>query len=615
MIAPQGWEVVSSKLAAAWSQARYLPRALGLAWAAGGTRSLVWLALIAFQGLVPVCLVYLSRPLVDALGGAPASVPDATRIGTVLQLGGAVAALLLLAQLLRSASEWLRADQAQRLEDHLSAVIHEKSTSVDLAFYESAEFHDHLHRARDEARHRPVALLQNAGSLMQNAITLLGVALLLAPYGWWIAIALLASTLPAFVVVLRFAVLEHRYRHCTTLDERRSSYFDWIMTAPESAAELRLFHLAPRFRDAYNGLRKRLRVERLKLARAHLAAEVVAGAAALVLAGACLVWAGWHDVQGRLAIGDVALFYFAFSQGQQLMRSLLASVGQLYYNVLFLGNLFAFLDLSREVVDPELPVAVPELPLGSAIAFKDVTFRYPGSERAALRNFDLEIPAGQVAAVVGVNGAGKSTLLKLICRFYDPQAGCVERGGIDLRRLAVDAVRARVTALFQQPVRYHASVAENIAPSGASASAVSAAAESAGAAAIIARLPGGQDTLLGRWFGGVELSVGEWQRIALARAFIRRTPVILLDEPTSAMDSWAEADWMNRFRTLCAGRTALIVTHRFTTAMRADVIHVMEEGRVIESGTHDELIARHGRYSQSWQAQMREERGARVANA
>ncbi len=609
------FRLLASKFPNAILHARFLPRALRLVRDATGTSSAIWLALLCIQGLVPAAAVYLSRPLIDNLGAAVGSGGNWERMAPALLIAAAIAALLLVGELLRSAAEWVRKGLAARLEDHVSALIHEKSTTVELAFYDTPEFHDDLHRARDEARYRPVALLQNAGSLIQNGVTLVGMVGLLAPYGVWIAAALLASAIPALLVVLRFAALEHEFRQRTTVDERRSWYFDWVMTAGEAAAELRLFGLGARFQAAYNQLRSRLRTERLQLARTQLGAEALAGLAVLGIAATCIAWVGWRAVLGEMTLGDVALFYFSFSQGQRLMRSLLSDVGQVYYNMLFLGSLFAFLDLEMQVRDPQDGQRVAD-GRGLQLRFADVTFRYPGSERVALRNFNLVVPAGQVAAIVGVNGAGKSTLLKLLCRFYDPLAGRVEMGGIDLRDMKVDDLRAQLTVLFQQPVRYQATVAENIAFEASPGEDVAIAARAAGADGFVSRLPLRYETLLGRWFGGgVELSVGEWQRIALARAFARPTPVIFLDEPTSAMDSWAEADWMKRFRALCEGRTALIITHRFTTAMQADVIHVMDEGRIVESGTHAELIARDSRYAQSWRAQMRDERPARVANA
>jgi ATP-binding cassette subfamily B protein len=294
------------------------------------------------------------------------------------------------------------------------------------------------------------------------------------------------------------------------------------------------------------------------------------------------------------------------------MRSLLDGVGQVYTNALFLGNLFDFLALRPGVTDPPRPVAAPRI-LQTGIRFRQVTFRYPGSERVALRDFNLTIPAGQVAALVGPNGAGKSTLIKLLCRLYDPDAGRIEVDGIDLKSLEIAKLRRLIAVLFQQPVHYSATVSENIklgSLTDAGRAEVEEAARAAGADEPVAHLPHGYDTLLGKWFaGGTELSVGEWQRLALARAFLRQAPILLLDEPTSAMDSWAEADWHERFRRLAAGRTVLIITHRFTTAMRADIIHVMVEGRIAESGAHPELVARGGLYARSWAAQMKGDAG------
>jgi ATP-binding cassette subfamily B protein len=290
------------------------------------------------------------------------------------------------------------------------------------------------------------------------------------------------------------------------------------------------------------------------------------------------------------------------------MRTLLGSVGQLYANVLFLGSLFEFLALRSEVVDIERPRSLPA-PLRSGIQFSGVAFRYQANSRPVLEGFDLTLPAGRWVAIVGPNGAGKSTLFKLLCRFYDPQAGRITIDGVDIKNFALRDLREHITVVFQDPVHYQATVHDNIAygnfASAPGIGEIEKAARSAGAAEIIDRMPRGYETMLGSWLaGGRDLSTGEWQRIALARAFLRQAPIMLLDEPTSAMDSWAENEWLERFRTLAAGKTTLMITHRFTTAMRADVIYVMVDGRIIESGTHRELVDQSGYYARSWSAQM-----------
>jgi len=714
---PDTRTVLSTKLAALARQLRHLPRALRLVVAAAGLWAWVWLALLVVQGLIPVAIVYLTRDLVNSLAQAVRSgVNDLPSFAPTLWLAAAMGGLVLLGELLRGATDWVKTIQAKQVEDHVSALIHAKSTTVDLAFYESAEFHDHLHRARDEATYRPVALLENAGSLVQNSITLVAMALVLIPYGWWMSAALVVSTVPAFLVVMRFAIRQHQWRMRVTEDERRSHYYSWMMTSGDTAAELRLFGLGGYFQQAYSAIRARLRREQFQLVKQQGLADFAASAIALIVVAACLAWMAWRAAAGLVTLGDLALFYQAFSQGQRLMRSLLGSVGQFYSNVLFLGNLFEFLDLKETVVDPvnptslrasvessnvaptktslppgggerdggdssnhgaanhitPLPNPLPQgvrgltqqpaiapaktplppggggaggegeggdslnhgapnhatplpnpLPQGARgpaeqpmspmdIRFNNVSFCYPGTNRIALDGVNLTIPSGQIAAIVGTNGAGKSTLLKLLCRFYDPQSGSVQINGTDVREYGLADLRSAISVLFQQPVHYQATVAENISLQSQSTvsqrAEIEAAAHAAGAADFTARLPNGFDTHLGKWFGGgVDLSVGEWQRIALARAFLRKAPIMILDEPTSAMDSWAEADWIARFRSLAQGRTTIIITHRFTTAMQADVIHVMDKGKIVESGTHRELLALGKSYSISWRAQMQAE--------
>ncbi|HXG19023.1 MAG TPA: ABC transporter ATP-binding protein [Methylomirabilota bacterium] len=598
---------MTAKLRRFATQLSYALQTLRLIWRAARKWTLVWLILLCIQGVLPAALVYLSRSLVDNLAAAigtgwawenlqPAAFPAALMIGIVV-----------LIELTQSVSGWIRTAQAELIRDYLSTLVHEKSVAVDLAFYESPEYHDHLERARNDLSNRPLTLLENVGSLLQNLITLFAMATLLIPYGVWLPCVLFVSTVPTFYVVMHFNRRYHRWWECTTPDRRRAQYYDMMLTHSAVAAELRLFDLGPYFQSAYQTLRKQMRAERLKLIRNQTLARLGAGLAGVCISGIAVAWMFWRSLQGRATPGDLALFYQAFQRGQGFLRSLLENIGQIYTDSLFLGNLFEFLQLQPQVRDPLSPVAPLPL-LREGICFQHVAFRYPGSERRVLQDFNLTIPAGQIVAIVGANGAGKSTLLKLLCRFYDPEAGLITLDGSDIRDVSLQHLRRMMTVLFQWPVPYQATAAQNIAFGDLAAAREMAelemAARSAGAHEVITGLPRGYDTLLGKWFAnGVELSIGEWQRLALARAFFRRAPILILDEPTSALDSWAEADWFDRFRALANGRTAIIITHRFTIARRADMIHVMDAGRIVESGNHEELLARGGLYAQSWTAQ------------
>lgn len=556
------------------------------------------------QGSLPVATVFLTRRIVN---GIVLAIRSGGNWQPVLAPAGLMGLVLLLGELLNGLISWVRTAQGDLVQDHITALIHRKSVAADLSFYESPDFYDHLHRARAEAGYRPIALLETLGGVIQNGITLLAMLAVMAGFAWWLPPALLLSAIPAFAVVLRYAVKQHQFRMQTTSIERRAGYYDWLLTTGETAPEIRLFALGDYFETAYRRLRRRLRAERVGLARSQSLAELWAGASSLAVTAAALVWAVWRTVRGLMTLGDLAMFYQAFQQGLLLARALLQNVGQLYQNSLFLGNLFEFLELEPQIVSPEKPVPAPAR-LSEGIGFRNVMFRYPDTSDFALRDFNLCVPAGRIAAIVGPNGVGKSTLVKLLCRFYDPESGSITIDGSDLRTFSIEDLRERITVLFQQPVHYNATVRENIAfgdlLQGSTDAAVCAAAETAGAEKFIRRLPDGYENLLGHWFEkGVELSVGEWQRLALARAFLRQAPIIVLDEPTAAMDPWAEAEWLRHFRGLAAGRTAILITHRFTTAMLADQVHVMEEGRVLESGSHSELIERGGRYAAWWSAQ------------
>lgn len=586
----------------------YWKRTFALIWLAAPQWTAVWAMLLLVQGILPAASVYLTKHLVDSLVAAKESGGDWEHLKPAILFLALMAVILLLMNVIQGTMEWVRTANSELVQDYIKGLMHQQAATVDYAFYESPEYHDLLERTRSEGGNRPVMLLESFGGLAQNGITLLAMSAILLSYGLWLPLILLISTVPAFAVVLRFDRIYHQWWKSRTTDRRWAQYYDAMLTHSDAAAEIRLFDLGRHFHFAYQQLRGRMRGERLKQMQRQNLSKLAATSVALVIAGGAMAWMAWRALRGLATLGDLALFYQAFSSGQGLIRSLLGSVNRIISNNLFLATLFSFLDLKPQIKAPSMPTAVP-MKVIRRIDFRQVTFCYPGSQRQALRNFDLSIPAGKIVAIVGVNGAGKSTFLKLLCRFYDPNEGRIEIDGVDIRNFSPPELRRLVSVLFQNPLPYHASAKDNIAfgdlMSNPEAAVVEKAARAAGAHELINRLPQGYETILGKWFvNGAELSGGEWQRVALARAYMRQAPIILLDEPTSSMDSWSEIDWFDRFQQLAEGRTAIVITHRFTIAMRADIIHVLDQGQIVESGAHHDLLSQGGMYAHSWRAQM-----------
>lgn len=564
--------------------------------------------MLLVQGLLPAISITLTRQLVNNLVVVAGGGFSWESLEKILMPIGLMASILLLGEFFNACGEWIRTAQSELVHDYISGLIHKQSVAVDYGFYEYSEFNDKLNRAREGASGRSLALLESTGSLLQNSVTLFAVAAILLPYGFWLPLTLVISAFPAFYILMYLNKVQYQWSQRTTTGRRWLGYYDWLLTNNSTAAEVRLFDFGDYFQSSYKQLRRQLRQEQLRLLRQQTLGRFGATIMALAILGFAVLWMGRLVLLGVLSLGDLAVFLQALGEAQGVIKTLLGNLGQIYRNSLFISNLFDFLQIQPKIVDPPNPVPVPSI-LTQGIEFRQVTFRYPGTEEPVLDNFNLVLPAGKIVAIVGDNGAGKSTLIKLLCRFYDPDSGSIQLDGTNIREFPVKKFRRLITVLFQSHIPYYTTAGENIALgdiwAASNQAEIEAAAQASGIHDKILRLPQGYNTMLGKLFPeGSELSGGQWQRLALARAFFRRAQIIILDEPTSAMDPWAEHDWLERFRTLASDRTAIVITHRFTLAMQADIIHVMRAGEIVESGNHDELLALHGLYAQSWKSQM-----------
>ncbi len=584
-----------------------LRRGLSLLWSAAPGWALANGAVLLLQGIVPLAGLLLLKRLVDAMTAAVGSPAPSVR-GPLL-LVGLIGAVVLFGAALQALSLVIDEIRNQQLTDHVQDLIHAKSIQLDLAFFETPEYQDHLHRAQQEGPSRPASLAAGLAGLFQNAIGLLAVTALLVVFNPWIVVVVAVLSLPGLIVKLRSSEEFYRWQQRRTPTERRVRSVDWMLTFVQFAREVRLFGLGEHLRDRHRVLRTKLLRERLALAKKRAVAYLGTQAGGTLAVVGALALVVTQMARGEISLGELVMYYGALQRALSTTQQLLGSLAGLYEDSLFLINLGAFLELELRVFDPEDPQPVA-CPLTRGIVVDGVSFSYPGAEEPVLNDIELEIKSGETIALVGENGAGKSTLVKLLCRLYDPDAGRILWDGCDLRDLRIADLRRQITVAFQDFARFPVTVRENIRFGDLERDAddhlVLDATIAAGAARLVTDLPQGYDTEMGVWFeGGQELSPGQWQKLALARAFFRDAQVIVFDEPTSELDALAEAELFVRFRELTRGRTTLLISHRFSSVRMADRIFVLSQGRIVESGSHDELVRLKGLYARMFEVQAR----------
>jgi ATP-binding cassette subfamily B protein len=557
--------------------------------------------IIAVQGLLPVASLYLTRQVVDAVGAYMVQPAGSRDPHGLLLYAPWVAATVIIGWICRAMSAIVSDAQSAAVSDHVQDALQRKSVEIDLAYYETSSYHDQIRLAQSEAMSRPTSIVRNLVQLVGGTIALGSVVgVLWASQGLLLPI-LLAAALPGAAARIWNSKRWHRWRISQSVSERYAGYLHLLMTTLPFAKEIRLNGSGDELRRQHRELRGRLRKSRLALTRRRAAIELAADAVSMaaMMAGLGIVF--FRMKGAAMTLGDLALLYGGFQRGKSAFSGVLGSLAALYEDSLFISHFYDFLGLPKRIRSPEQPKPMPRR-IEQGIRLEQVAFRYPGMDADVLRDIDLTIRAGEHVALVGENGSGKTTLVKLLCRLYDPTGGRILIDGTDIREYPLEGLRASFSALFQDFVRYQMTAGENVRMGDVSIppgdSRIAAAAGHAGAARLIEQLPKGYDTPLGRLFeGGMELSEGQWQRVALARAFLRSAPFIILDEPTSALDARAERNLLESVLKIFTGKTAIVVSHRFSTVQAADRIIVLSDGRIAESGTHEQLVRRAGVYA------------------
>lgn len=591
---------------------------MGLVWKSSPSLTAALATLTLLSAGLPPLIALAGKRIVD-------EVVEGSRDGTIRWVAFELALVALQASMSR-ALWYVRSTLGSRLGTDINVAILERATALDLKHFEDSEFYDRLSRARREASSRPMSLVTDSFALVQSVLTLAGYAVLLVQFSPWVVLALTAATIPATIAEMKYSKVAFRLRNWRSPESRRLIYLEYVLANDEHAKEVKLFGLGPLFLGRYKELAEKFHGEDTKLARkraivTHLLSLLATIAfygsyAAMAVAAATKV----------LSLGNMTMYVLAFRSGQQSFQSILSGIGSIYEHNLYMSNLFAYLDGSVEALDKKATeeaakantkktngtAAVELAATERGIRLENVSFRYPGMEKKdkwVLRNVDLFVPEGQSVALVGQNGAGKTTLIKLVTGLYEPSEGRVLLDGKDVRAWDRDELLERFGVVFQDFNQYQLKMSENVGVGSVEhleeGTRIERAAERGGADAVASGLASGLETPLGRWFqDGAELSGGQWQKVALSRGFMReQADILILDEPTAALDAEAEHAVFERFRSLAKDRTTIIISHRFPTVRMADRILVLEQGEIIEDGTHATLLEANKTYAHLYRLQ------------
>lgn len=600
---------------ARWAALKNIPPFLAMVWRASPGLTLAMLVLRLIRALMPVAMLWVGKLIIDQVV-ALSALPDAPQTLEGWWQSGLAETLVLLVALELGLA--VAQDLTGRLVSYVDAMLQEKlvidisirlmdhAAGLDLASFEDASFQDRLDRARRNTMGR-IPLLGQIMQQVQDVVTVASFAVGLTLYNPWLVVLLALALIPSLFGEMHFNAQTYALNHRRAPDRRERDYLRMIAATSETAKEVKIFGLSPWLRDRYLTLARRFYVENRAIQRRQLSVMAVLTALGTLAYYGAFLWIIARTLTGTLSIGDLTFLSGSFLRLRGLLEGLLSSFSSIAGEAMYLDDLFDFFTAIPAIASPADPLPIPQ-PIMQGFRFENVGFRYPGREAWAIRGMTLELRAGETVALVGENGAGKTTIVKLLARLYDPDEGRITLDGRDLREYDLDQLRATVGVIFQDFVRYAVTAAENIAIGRIEAREdrprIVSSAERALADEVIAKLPAGYDQMVGKRFArGLDLSGGEWQKLAIARAYMRDAQLLVLDEPTAALDARAEYEVFQRFRDLTRGRIALLISHRFSSVRMADRIIVLEDGRVQDQGSHAELIARPGRYRELFELQ------------
>jgi ATP-binding cassette subfamily B protein len=600
---PYSWERYAGLLG-------YTRRALALVWSTHRGLTLATAVATVAAGLLPAGAAYVGQLIVDAVVAAmdvnrSGGEVDYAAVAWLVVIEGSIITLLAGAQRL---IDFCRSLLRILLSKRVNTMILEKALTLELVQFEDSEFYDKLNRARQDASSRPLSLVNATFSLARNAISLIGYAVLLVQFSVWAVVILVFAGLPVFLSEVKFSGDQFRVFRWQSQARRMLLYLEIVLAREDHAKEVQLFNLGQRllarYREIFQGMYEE---ERALVVRRDIWGFSLSLLSSVAFYGA-YGWIAYATIAGTITLGQMTMYLIVFKQGQSVVSSILSAIGGMYEDNLYLSNLYEYLEQPSATPGGALTRGVEP---DDGLRFEHVSFTYAGASHPALEDVSLHLRRGQSVALVGQNGSGKTTLVKLLAGLYQPTAGRITYQGSPLAQWDRRALRDHIGVIFQDYARYHFKVGENIGVGDVDAfedpQRWLAAAEMGQAAEFIERLPESYDTQLGRWFNaGQELSGGQWQRIALARAFMREdAEILVLDEPTSAMDAETEAAIFQHFQQLTRDKIGVLISHRFSTVREADLIVVMESGRIIEQGTHDALMALGGRYAHLFELQAR----------